>query len=662
MRPPCVFCRNGDGKAGKLLKCLHKICLDCLPDSVQQDGKIHCSKCRRYTPCPPPGRTHQQVLVDDSMFHTAPDSHDGTKKTNETDNVLEVFADENMNLSSIPQQPTSSFVVRSTVVDAQGFHKQIPHGGRVHVCPYHSTMKLRYWCTRCREVLCERCKLQVKHASHMNQINEATEVAAALRHRLTERLRNLDPDDKGKEVDESLDYAGNLVTAFECYSASQVSSIKTMIHEQCQDLLFRVKKRKEELIGEGEIRKKEFIELVDHCRETNNVTGTLQHILDARRYALRNEDLIQMSPKSIQCLTEAYHDIVAKGSSRMPRMILTCKQSSKLDGHFGAMGKVVDNTAIDLSSCSFPHKTCVAFVGDRVNLTALVRNSRSQPLSDTALKVSSIQIWATRIESGFSPAAPVLVPISRYSKGEVHAHVHLNYSQPTAFLLELLLNTPSRLPGFQNGSLARNVNMYFPLKTWLFVFRSRASYLAPHFIYPRESVKSGVMICNLSQAFPGVEIRQVKDGVATARATEPVQNRDFGVTFIVIQCTSGKLDIGFTWHCAETSHASSANSNSSSCPICDVVTGDLIHITRCPYKQDKYNIDHYCIGSGLLKSHHDVRIGPNIKPTLMVRMFGCGTLMKVYEHNKEQRNIFMQNAKRLLDAQSQRVENRTRIA
>ena len=648
MRPPCVSCKNGAEKAGKLLRCLHKICLDCLPHSIQQDGRIRCSKCRRNTPCPPPGRNYQQVLVDDSMFLTVPDSHDGTTKAKVEDDNQQIVADESMDSPNIPQESKSSHLVHSAVVDAQGF--QIPHPGRVHFCPYHMKMKLQYYCTLCREVLCETCKEQDEHASHIDHINDGAEAAGALRHRLTERLSNMIPDDNEKEVNESLDYAGDLLTAFECDSASQVSSIKTMIHEQCQDLLLRVKKRKEELIGEGEIRKKEFIELVDHYRETNNVTGTLQHVRDARRCALRKEDLIQMSPKLIQCLTEAYHDIMAKGNSQMLGMILTCKQSSKLEGHLSAMGKVVDNTAIDLSSCSFPRNTCLAFAGDRLNLTALVRNSRSQPLSDTALKVSSIQIWATRIEGGFSPAAPVLVPISGYSKGEVHAHVHLNYSQPTAFLLELLLDTPSRLPGFQNGSLTRNMDMYFPLKTWLLVFRSRASFLAPHFIYPQESVKSAVMICNLSQAFPGVEIRQVKDGVATARATEPVQDRDFGVTFIVIQCSSGKLDIGFTWDCAETSHASSANSNSSSCPICDVVTGDLIHITRCPYKQDKYNIDHYFIGSGLLKNHHDVRIGPNIKPTLMVRMFGCGTFMKVYEHNKEQRNIFMQNTKSLLDA------------
>ena len=276
MRPSCVLCKDGAGKPGKFLKCLHKICLDCLTGSVEEDGRIRCSKCRRTTPCPPPGRNHQQVLVDDSLFDNVPDSQDGTTKTNAKDKDLQMVADKSMDSSSIPQESTNvHVVVRSPVLDAQGIHQQISPQGRVHVCPYHSTMELRYYCTRCREVLCETCKAEIKHASHMDQINDATEVAAALRRRLTERVRKIVPDDKEKEVNESLEYAGDLLTTFECDSASQVSSIKTMIHEQCQDLLLRVKKRKEELVLEGDMWKKELVELQDCFRESNNGTVTV---------------------------------------------------------------------------------------------------------------------------------------------------------------------------------------------------------------------------------------------------------------------------------------------------------------------------------------------------------------------------------------------------
>ena len=660
MRPLCVFCQDGAGKAGKLLKCLHKICLDCLPASVQQDGQIRCSKCRRSTPCPPPARNHEQVLVDDSMFDSVPESHDGTKKANEKDKVLEVFADENMNPSSIPQQPTSSLVVRPTEVDAQVFHKQIPHDGRVHFCPYHSTMKLRYYCTRCREVLCETCKAQIKHESHIDQINDATEVAATLRHRLTERLRKIVPDDKEKEVNESLDYAGDLLTAFECDSASQVSRIKTMIEEQCQELLLRVKKRKEKLIDEGSIRKKHLVELQE-CYELNNGKGAFQHVLDGIRYAVKNEDLVKMHPHSIQLLTEASSDIIAKTSSILQRRTFTCKKPSELQEHFGVMGQVVDNTDINLSCCSFPRPEYVAFAGEPFSVKALVRNSQGQALSEASLKVSSIQIWATRIEGFFSPAVPVLVPISDYSEGWVHAGIQLKLSRPTVFLLELLLDAPCSIPEFQIGSLKKELYMFFPLKTWLYFYKSRASYFHTHFCSPRENIQIVRFQSHLSQAFAGMDITQERYGVATARASQPVQDRGFAVTFLIARCPSSKIDIGFTWECPDTSQemklvlASSARSHSSSTPICNLVTGDLIYVTRCPNKQCKYNIDHYCPRSGLLKNNHSVRIDSNTKPILMVRMFDRDTRIQVFEQNKKQQNQFMQDYKSHLFASAKTV-------
>eukprot|EP00117_Sycon_ciliatum_P041478 scpid103570/ scgid30327/ len=156
MRLPCVFCKDGAGKAGKLLKCLHKICLDCLPGSVEEDGRIRCSKCRRTTPCPPPARNHQQVLVDDSMFENVLESRAGTTEAIAKDKDLQMVADESMDSSSIPQESTNiHVVVRSPALDARGFPKKMSHQERVHFCPYHSTMKLRYYCTHCREVLCE---------------------------------------------------------------------------------------------------------------------------------------------------------------------------------------------------------------------------------------------------------------------------------------------------------------------------------------------------------------------------------------------------------------------------------------------------------------------------------------------------------------------------
>eukprot|EP00117_Sycon_ciliatum_P029072 scpid101677/ scgid23232/ len=158
-----------------------------------------------------------------------------------------------------------------------------------------------------------------------------------------------------------------------------------------------------------------------------------------------------------------------------------------------------------------------------------------------------------------------------------------------------------------------------------------------------------------------VLLSQVQDEVATARAIHPVQDRDFGVSVFIVNCPSSKLDIGFTWDCAETSQemklvlASSSQRHSPDSSIFDLLELDVIHITRCPHAQDEYNIGQYNIRSGLLKNNHNVSVGKNTKPILMVRMFDRDTRIQVFEQNKKQQNQFMQDYKSHLFALAKTV-------
>eukprot|EP00117_Sycon_ciliatum_P023194 scpid80625/ scgid19787/ len=267
-------------------------------------------------------------------------------------------------------------------------------------------------------------------------------------------------------------HAGNLLRACEYDLARRVSSIKTQISDTVKEQLLKVEKRKEELMSEGEFRKMELDERQDYFRKSDKVAGALQHIRAELTRALRHEDLVKMHPHSIQLLTEASSDIIAKTSSILQRRTFTCKKPSELQEHFGVMGQVVDNTDIHLSCCSFPRPEYVAFAGEPFSVKALVRNSQGQALSEAALKVSSIQIWATRIEGGFSPAAPVLVPISGYSKGEVRAHVQC--TEAAVFLLEIRLDSPRPLPKLQGYELIDDLRTCSPLNAKLLVYGCRS--------------------------------------------------------------------------------------------------------------------------------------------------------------------------------------------
>ena len=510
----------------------------------------------------------------------------------------------------------------------------------MHFCPFHTKMEIQYYCTQCREALCENCKVELKHPSHTGEISEVTETAAALRQRLTERLRNLVPDDKGKEMDASLDHANDLLDAFEHDLVRRVSNIMTMIREKCEELLLKVNKRKLELISEGELRQKELVERQEFYRNRDNVSTAFQRILAGPRHALRSEDLLKMHPNLDELLTPHSINIEAERRSLLWMSTFTCQNLPELQRHFGVMGKIVDNSGIDLASCSFSSQVgYYGIAGEAVPLSVFVRDWRGQLVSERALKASSIQIWAIRIEGDFSRIATVHVPIIGYNSGQVNALFQNNCSQPAVFLLELLLDTPCPLPKRKWRSLANGIDIIEPLQTWLFVLKYRAVVFHPLSCSPRKYIQVTGIISKGSQRFAGLALNQVQSGVATIRANSPIQENDFGVLFRVGR--SSELDIGFRWECEKTSQevklvlASSNKSHSSLSPICNLVARDYIHVTRCPHTQVKYDVDHYSY-DGSLKNTHMVTVDSSSKPILMVRMFRYGSQVFVFEYNKKQ--------------------------
>eukprot|EP00117_Sycon_ciliatum_P005042 scpid99538/ scgid9152/ len=51
-RPECGSCRSSS-KHGKLLKCLHSLCVECLEKYISGKGSVGCPECGTTTPPPP---------------------------------------------------------------------------------------------------------------------------------------------------------------------------------------------------------------------------------------------------------------------------------------------------------------------------------------------------------------------------------------------------------------------------------------------------------------------------------------------------------------------------------------------------------------------------------------------------------------------------------
>eukprot|EP00117_Sycon_ciliatum_P004183 scpid50377/ scgid8667/ Tripartite motif-containing protein 2; E3 ubiquitin-protein ligase TRIM2; Neural activity-related RING finger protein len=629
MRPPCVFCQDGFKKAGKILKCLHKICMECLPASVQEDGRIRCAKCRRTTACPPPGRCHEDLLVDDSMFDRIPSSHEEAK-------VQDARCDDDMSLFASGEEAPGTQALRSSSSDAVGCQKQKPRQcARSHLCPFHSGMEMRYFCTHCRQVLCEKCKHESDHASHEDEFTDIPVAAAALRHKLTEGLKNLEPKDEDKEVDASLQYASDVLEAFDCDLAHQVANIKALIHGLCSEQLRGVKKRENELMIEGKVRTVEQFEFQSHFLIQYH--GGISKCVEVRRIidgVSSNEDLLKIYPYLLKALTDALRSIDVKRYSAMWRARFQCKNFPDWKGPIGVMGKVVDNTGINVSGCRFDEPGgYVGFLGeDDIELSGQIVDWRDQPVTKAALKLSSIQVWASQIHVDGEVAAPVQLQINGYSEGAVHfVFGYATIQNPAVYLLELQLDKPCRLPKSVRELLYCTMYMYAPLKTWVFLFQTKSVYFESSVF--TDFMESSARLSLVSPAYPEINLYQRKDGLASFRALQPVQERDFGVAITIMECPSKSLDIGFAWDDEECGQemklilATSAEEHSSPLAICHCGAGAMLRFERCPRSLNTYTIQRVMPD---VTAEQTVLLAPSIKPYLMVRMYDTGTMVRIF--------------------------------
>ena len=499
-------------------------------------------------------------------------------------------------------------------------------------------MKIRHYCTKCKEVLCEKCKLQSKHASHADQIGDISSEAVPLRHRLTERLRNISPEDKEEEVEAGMKHAGDLIEAFGCDLQGKVADIKRLIHEHCDEHLHRIKQRKEELMNEAELQSKKLSEL--HAQTLAERNGVVFQTIS--KSSLRNEDLLKMHPQLTEVVTSSLQHL-PKNNSRMRRLAFERQNLSGLEGILGSTGKVVDNTDIDLSRCEFSEKIdrYIGYVGEETKITALVNNWQGNPISEPALKVCSIQIWATEIQYD-SAEVPVAVPISSYGEGAVHARFQGH--EDGVFFLEICLDRPLPVPNSEEDIINNNNEIFklgsFKVMATLMVYKSRAIIFDESDSFPRKFIDVPLNFYTEPCVYPYTTLRHIKDGNASIRALEPIQERYFAVAIEIVHCASSKLEIGFTWDCRQSEQkmklllASSAKKRSLPTPISGCSSGETIQISRSRESLDTYNIKHISFEYELIKEHN-ARIDAGKKPFLMVRMSHSHTCIAIYDLNSD---------------------------
>ena len=171
----CVSC-SGTSRRAKLLKCLHSLCVGCLPKQLTNLNEVICPTCGSMTPSPTVGK-HQLLALPDSYATVKEKTGGAADAQLEMEAVLhcdECFEDEKavstcMDCKAVlcdfhtqghsRSRSAHNHKVRPIAQDAstpESVNSDTQQQERMH-CIIHPTHKLEKFCTTCKEFFCEQC-------------------------------------------------------------------------------------------------------------------------------------------------------------------------------------------------------------------------------------------------------------------------------------------------------------------------------------------------------------------------------------------------------------------------------------------------------------------------------------------------------------------------
>ena len=170
----CTSC-SGTSRRAKLLKCLHSLCIDCLPKQLTNLNEVICPTCGSVTPPQSVGKSQVMSLPDSYVMankhakgaaatHVEMEAVLHCDKCFEDEKAVSTCMDCKAVLCEVHVQShsrsrsTHHHKVRPIVQDtstAKSFNSDTQQLERMH-CIIHPTHKLEQFCT-CKEFLCEQC-------------------------------------------------------------------------------------------------------------------------------------------------------------------------------------------------------------------------------------------------------------------------------------------------------------------------------------------------------------------------------------------------------------------------------------------------------------------------------------------------------------------------
>ena len=267
----CAACDKSQGR-GKLISCLHCLCLECVEGNIEFDGSIHCPACGQKTTAKP----GQSLLL--SLPDAYPEPKLGSEPSVELEGCMacdlllcDECAESSLALSTC--QDCSLNLCEAHAKAHPLFRRTLNHSitplaksspaagtgtvavGTAHPascvsacrqCAVHPSHNVSRFCLSCDCLLCNQCMLRSTHLQHRDSVLSIDEAAAKMRVAVSENLSSLSSSSAGSSLASTLEKVKGAI----CRLNEDTEGASKKVTDYCEKVLESVKRREKELLDE----------------------------------------------------------------------------------------------------------------------------------------------------------------------------------------------------------------------------------------------------------------------------------------------------------------------------------------------------------------------------------------------------------------------------
>ena len=423
-RSDCVCC-GSSGTRGKLLKCLHSICVQCLEKHTLDDSSVGCPDCGAITPPPLAGVPLLQYLPDSDVLSC--DAGEATSAVQkklcdecaEDTTAVAICMDCSNSLCGVHAEahPASRRTYKHKVVPLSSSTPDVLRSTAGAKCPLHPSSDQSHFCMVCRKILCDKClAASSRHDQHCQDLLPIQQAVSKIRDSLIAKMTASFSGEES-QLEDALAATDKALSQLH----DQTEAVSSQVNDFCTQLKKVIDKREQQLLDKlDQLQLPQCVQLQERKQRILSSLSTGQRVKHLTEYCQSDSNFLKMCG----WLEDATHDVMDAAESEV-------KPFQPVTLQFTADGNDESNTAICISKAGSiwiadtvsSEKSTVTIPGNvdegqDLRISIDLRNQRGDALTATDKHLNSVKVEVTTGENDTTicPVAKATYPKTSSSR------------------------------------------------------------------------------------------------------------------------------------------------------------------------------------------------------------------------------------------------------